>query len=442
MPGVPYRPAGPGRATMGGMTSLLLPRRTAEPDPPPTAPPRLSPALAGALGGLRAAGAGLALVGAFVVVAWVSVPDSGADTAVALRAAGLGWLLAHHVPLRIGQGVLGLTPLGLTVGAGVLLGVSGRWAARVGGAVDPGPGRTLRRVLVCGGLVASYAAIAGAVAVLSRLPQAAADPLLAAGTATAAALLVGVPAVWAAGPEPGTWQPPWAGWRTSTRGTWAGALAGAATLLGAGAALGAAALAVRLTEGAALAAAVAPGAVSGGLLAVAGALLVPNAVVWAATVPLGTGFAVGEGTAVTPAAVDLGALPAVPLLAALPAPGVLPLPVFGVLVVPVLAGVVTARVVLRRSAGSALPGPARTGLRCAVAGGLAGLLMGGLAALSGGPVGGGRLSAVGPSPWQTALAAGVELALAAGLTGYAARRGVRWHFERRGAPRTSRPDRA
>ena len=54
-------------------------------------------------------------------------------------------------------------------------------------------------------------------------------------------------------------------------------------------------------------------------LAMAGAALVPNAVVWAASYALGPGFALGAGTSVAPGAVELGIVPALPALAAVPA---------------------------------------------------------------------------------------------------------------------------
>ena len=49
--------------------------------------------------------------------------------------------------------------------------------------------------------------------------------------------------------------------------------------------------------------------------------VVPNALVWAASYALGSGFALGAGSVVAPAATELGMLPGLPLLGALPAAG-------------------------------------------------------------------------------------------------------------------------
>ena len=100
--------------------------------------------------------------------------------------------------------------------------------------------------------------------------------------------------------------------------------------------------------------------IGGGILLAALCLLyVPTAAVWGLAYVVGPGFAVGAGTSVSVAGADLGAVPAFPLLAALPQePG----PAWGplVLVVPLLAGVL---------AGAArAPGRRRVGAGVAAAG--------------------------------------------------------------------------
>ncbi len=66
--------------------------------------------------------------------------------------------------------------------------------------------------------------------------------------------------------------------------------------------------------------------IGGGILLAALCLLyVPTAAVWGLAYVVGPGFAVGAGTSVSVGGTDLGAVPAFPLLAALPAgagPGV------------------------------------------------------------------------------------------------------------------------
>ena len=48
---------------------------------------------------------------------------------------------------------------------------------------------------------------------------------------------------------------------------------------------------------------------------------VPNAVIWSAAYALGSGFALGAGSVIAPAATQLGMVPGIPLLGALPSPG-------------------------------------------------------------------------------------------------------------------------
>lgn len=64
--------------------------------------------------------------------------------------------------------------------------------------------------------------------------------------------------------------------------------------------------------------------------------LLPNMILWTLAYSTGAGFSMGTGTTVAPYAVELGPLPAVPILGALPASA--PESVLAVLLVPVLAG--------------------------------------------------------------------------------------------------------
>jgi hypothetical protein len=142
-------------------------------------------------------------------------------------------------------------------------------------------------------------------------------------------------------------------------------------------------------------------------------VLVPNAVVFGLAYAVGTGFAVGTGTAVTPWTTYLGAAPAVPILGALPDAAVPPRAMALVLLIPVAAGVVAGAVVLRRHQDIVL----RTGTLTALgAAGIAGAAVFALTLVAGGSLGSGRLAAVGPSPWRTAVAAGLEVGLAAVAT--------------------------
>jgi hypothetical protein len=148
-----------------------------------------------------------------------------------------------------------------------------------------------------------------------------------------------------------------------------------------------------------------PGAVGGLGLLLLGLSLVPNAVVWAASWWAGPGFAVGAGTSVGPFGVELGAVPALPLLTALPASA--PPTWLGVLAlaVPVLAGALSGRLLAGGGSWLRLLGDA------VLAGLVAGASLGLLAALSGGPLGGERLAVVGPSGWQVGALVAVQVAV-------------------------------
>jgi hypothetical protein len=171
-----------------------------------------------------------------------------------------------------------------------------------------------------------------------------------------------------------------------------------------------------------------PGVAGGAVLTLGQALVVPNLVVWTAAALAGPGFGVGAGSWVTLSSSKLGALPALPVLGALPAHGPLPVVALALLGVPVVAGAV-AGALLARSQGSA-PSLGRRAADVAGVAVLAGLGMTVLAWLSGGPAGPGRLADVGPVPWLTGfafaieVAAGAALALAARSTGVAVRGGA------------------
>jgi hypothetical protein len=149
---------------------------------------------------------------------------------------------------------------------------------------------------------------------------------------------------------------------------------------------------------------------------------VPNAVIWAISFTLGPGFAFGTGTVIAPTGSALGAVPAFPMLAALP-PGVhavFPPSLSAiVLVIPYLAGAFGGWLTTRAAPLLALEAAPLWGFAC---GALTGLVLAVLSAFAGGPLGNGRLAAVGPSGWQVgvvaALEVGVAAAVASGVTNW------------------------
>jgi hypothetical protein len=291
---------------------------------------------------------------------------------------------------------------------GALLWRAGRWVVRAGGV------SRLRHVGYAAlALAVPYAMIAGALALASSsamatpsLPEAVACPFLLALTAGG---LGGARALapWSqlAGLLPDRL-------RSLTVGT-AGALA---VLIAAGSVLAGASLALHLREFRAVDATLAPGAVGAVLLLLAQLAYVPNAVAWAIAFTLGPGFAFGTGTVIAPTGSALGSIPAFPMLAALPPgvhSGVPPLLSVGVLVVPYLAGAFGGLLTVRAAPVLALETAPLWGFGCGI---LAGCVIAVLAAVAGGPLGDGRLAAVGPSGWQVGVVASLEVGVAAAVT--------------------------
>lgn len=150
--------------------------------------------------------------------------------------------------------------------------------------------------------------------------------------------------------------------------------------------------------------------------------LLPNAVVWAMSWLVGPGFAIGSGSSVSPLGTELGPLPGVPLLGALPG-GDLGWGFLG-LAVPVLAGFLAAALIRSRLVDELdehgrLPRLVAAGLLAGVVGGI---LLGLLAWASAGSAGPGRLVDVGPSPWAVGGWGALEIGVAAVVGMLAGRR--------------------
>jgi hypothetical protein len=92
-------------------------------------------------------------------------------------------------------------------------------------------------------------------------------------------------------------------------------------MLVAGAAVLVTGLITHLNRVAALHEALQPGVAGGIALLLLQLGFAPNALVWSASYALGSGFSLGAGSVVAPAATELGILPGIPLLGALPSPG-------------------------------------------------------------------------------------------------------------------------
>jgi hypothetical protein len=371
-------------------------------------------AVIGAIAACAAAGAGLAALTLLAAIGWIAAPHTslGGGIPGVLRTAVQLWLVGHHVGFYLhGTGNVGLLPLGLVLLPGALLWRSGRWVVRFGRV------QRLRHVGYAAlALALPYGLLVGALAVASRTALSAPSPAQAAGAGFGLAFVAG-------GLGGARALAPWgrliALLPDRARCLVVGAAGALAVLAGAGALLAGISLVLHAAEFRLATDELSPGPVGAGLLLLAGLAYLPNAVIWAMAYVIGPGFAFGVGTVVAPTGSVLGPLPVFPMLAALPAqppgahasaagPAALSL-----LAVPYLAGALGGLLTVRTAPSPTVEAAPLWGLASgAAAGGVAGVL----ALVSGGPLGAGRLATVGPSAWQVALVAALEMGVAAAIT--------------------------
>ena len=384
------------------------PRRPAHPPAPPTR----SVTVVGIVAALRSAGLGVLAVMVLVLVAWAGASDSGADAPDAVATALQAWLVGHHTHLAVPGGELALVPLGLTLLPLFLLHTATLRAGRAAGI----RGRT-GVIALTASVTATYAVVATFVALLARTDAVQALPTSAfVGAAGVAALGSGSGAIRATGSWSGVTRrlPP------LVRTALPAATAALAALMAGGALLAGGSLAVHHDQAALLVDGLDAGIGGGVLLAALCLLYVPTAAVWGLAYVVGPGFAVGAGTSVSVGGTDLGAVPAFPLLAALPqepGPSWAPL----ALTVPLLAGVVAA-MLAHRSGTAAGAGWRPLVETCAAVGGLVAAAVAVLTLLASGPAGPGRLFETGPTWWQVGPLAGLEVAVVMAATLWALRR--------------------
>jgi Family of unknown function (DUF6350) len=364
-----------------------------------------------------------------VLAGWIAAPHPGLGLIGVVRTAAVLWLVGHHVAVQVnGAGRIGMLPLGLVALPGALLWRAGRSVVRGHSVTE------LRQVLAAGLAVAvPYAALAGALAVCSR-------SALAAASVPQALLASFVIALVAASFGAARALAPWAQlgslMSARTRSLLAGSASALAVLAAAGAMATALALASDVHKFGEVYRLLSPGIVGAGLLLLAQLAYLPNAVMWAIAYMLGPGFAVGAGTVAAPTGSVLGQLPAFPLLAALPTgthgsgPGWL---AAAMLAFPYLAGAVGGVVAARLAPTAVLESAPVRGFCCGL---LAGIVLGVGSAFAGGPLGDGRMAAVGPSAWQVALVAALEVGIAAAVAAGAANW---WYVRRKYVPEPAAP---
>jgi len=371
--------------------------------------------IAGGLAALAAAGAGLAVLVTLCLFAWITAPHVGFGGGLAsvLRDAGLLWLVAHHVEVTVrGVGLIGLLPLGLVLLPCVLLERAGRWMTHEGHVTR------LRHVAYAALAIACpYALFTAAVAVGSRTATVSPDLIQAIGWGFLVALV-------ASGFGAAHGLAPWrklAGLLPARpRSVVLGMLAAIGLMTALGALLDAVSLSLHLHAYQAAVNSLSPGIFGSALLLLAELAYLPNAVIWAIAYSLGPGFSFGVGTAVSPSGSALGAIPAFPMLAGMPAGSGAAFPAwlgFFILATPYLAGVLAGLMTIRIAPTPFLEGAPLWGL---LTGSLTGIVVGVLARVSGGPLGTGRLASVGPGGVQAGLVAVLEVGVTAALVAGAA----------------------
>src|SRR6266536_807326 len=356
---------------------------------------------------------------AVVLLAYLAA-GAHAPVGTVLRVGLAGWLLAHGVELHTGAGSLGLAPLAISLLAAWRIARAGVHTTRAVRGRRRGSPRMA--VVVAAAVATAYGLLGVLAAVIVGVPGLDV-PVARAGLTLAgfgfAASLAGALA------ESGGYS--WLARHTPAvvrDGTRTGFVA-ALLILGAGAA--AAGTALALSGGAASKVLAAYHAGLGGQVGLTLLCVVyaPNVAVWAASYLVGPGFAFGTGTVVSAARVSLGTVPALPVLAGMPAR-----PASGwvglLLAVPLAAGMTAGWLLVRRRLRARGPTwPDRSGAdrggadrggaggqahdgavgwvavvgAALIAGPVAGAVLAFAAWVSAGPLGGGHLAQIGPNPW-------------------------------------------
>lgn len=376
--------------------------------------PALPWPLAVILAALCAAVAGWLIVAAPVVVAAIAVSSS--SIAGGFELATEFWLLAHGAGALIGGTTVTLMPLGLTaILVLIMSGLAGIATRQAVLAQEPGEitlevaHRILLRLVLS--FTGTYVMTVAVVAFLMATPTQVAKAILGSAVLSGLSSLLGV------GRAVG-WHPT-RSWPTWARRVPMAAGAGLSTVLVGASVL----LIVALYQGreriTLLADSLGADPV-GGLVLILGQLAyLPNLVIWAASWVLGAGFSVGDGSVISPSVTQVGLLPTVPVLGAVPADSSGRWGLLWWLAVGVLAGIAAAwtAVAPRRRARVD-----ETALVGGLAGVVAGVSLSLVAAVSRGDLGVARLVGVGPRPLElfvmscsllgiTGMAAGLVIGL-------------------------------
>jgi hypothetical protein len=346
--------------------------------------------------------AGWVLVAGLTVLGWLSAAPG--TVSQALDVGTRLWLLANGVGVRLGPTSLTLVPWGVTMIVVFMVSRSSAFAARRvafrSRSSTVGSAMVGTVVTVCYELpVIGAAALAG-------------DPWAAPGRWLAVIALLWLAAVVGAGR--GIEEDLTSSWPSWARAVPRAVFGAQLVMLVAGAGLLATGLILHLDRVVTLIQALQPGVAGNIALVLLQLAFAPNAIVWSGSYALGAGFAVGPGSAVAPAGTQLGILPGLPMLGALPATGAGRPEQLWWLAAGALAGAVAAWIVVRRR-------PAARFDEASLVGGLAGLLGGlvftGLGWATSGDLGSLRLAGLGPRLLPLVIMAATTMGLSGMVVG-------------------------
>lgn len=381
--------------------------------------PRLPWYASSFLAGLGSAAAGWLLVVAVVLLSWLSARAGALSDA--LKAGNQFWLLANGAGLSLGGHQWTLVPLVLTFLLAYIVSLGGGFAARQallgdteegGGMDDEERRQSVRNVTLATALgyvvaVTFAAGVGGSTTQITR-------------ALIASAVLGTIASYWGASKA-------FRYRATDAWPAWARAIPGAvkaavATMIATGSAVIGAGVLLRRERVTELAAELGADGGSGLVLLFSQLLYLPNFILWGASWALGAGFQIGADSVVAPGATEIGLMPAIPILGALPSQGVDTRWMLVWMVSGVLAGAASAAIVMRRRPRARFD---ETGVVGGLSGVLAALAFTALAALSTGGLGSGRLSVMGPRLPELAVLGSALM----GLSGMAV--GLIWGIVRR-----------
>lgn len=361
----------------------------------PTAePPRRPMAVSALVAGAGAAATGLLVSISLAVGTWFA-GDTGSFGG-AVRVGAFGWLVSNGSGVEVGGVSLTAIPLGFLACWAYLLYRVGRWsgatsAVRHGGDVAAGallvavgyagPGLAVRTVASTDGAQVHWPR---AVFALFLVAMVFGGLGVVRGSDSTDQVLAVLP--------------------SAVKATLTGAFAGILTMLAVSSAVLVVSLLVHFSEAVTLQEGLTTGVVGGIALTLIGVAAVPNAVLCAGSFLAGPGFVLGTGTTVAPGDIALGALPGLPLLAALPGSGDQAWWQTVLILVPVVAGAVAGLVTVRRDPVFGLD---QAALRGAVSGLVGGVLFGLMTWLATGAIGPGRMQDIGPAVLPTTLVCGL-----------------------------------